>query len=291
MDGESIAERAAQVPIVLRDIKTSSWLDLESKRKNFFSCRKRKLPLAYQHFKKYTGQVAIVGNGPTLADQLEKLRAFDGKIIACGSGFPYLLSKGITPDFVIILDPSPLMAKCLKKIPQHTKYFIASHCDPSIFERLKNRRLFVWHAAGEINPGDHAPEPGIMGGSCTPLRAWSIAYNMGFTHIHFFGIDSCFDKSTQQQHADKDYIGPEMATFEANVTDPITNKETLGKDGLPIWYLTSPQMAAQAKEFATMLETFITIKGVAITVHGESLTHEYAKAMFRQLPAKESGKS
>ena len=147
--------------------------------------------------------IAIVGGGPSLKGQLEKLKEFK-TIIACGSVHDYLVENGIRPTYCAIVDPDPLVITYLKKAlsPMNvTKYLVASQCDPSVFDYLRENFVYRWNAGGR----DDLYTEGVptIGGGCTiGTRALVIALCFGYTNIHLFGMDTCLDE-TDEHHAYK----------------------------------------------------------------------------------------
>ncbi len=133
--------------------------------------------------------VAIVGGGPSLSTQLDKLRQYP-YIIACGSVHDYLLENKITPNWCVIVDPDPVVNRYLTKRNNWTKYLVASQCSPATFDYLKDSNVYMWHAGGHSRnfvEGDI-----VLGGGCTVgTRAMIIAMCFGFKQLHLFGMDTC----------------------------------------------------------------------------------------------------
>ena len=61
-----------------------------------------------------SGAVAIVGSGPSLKKNWQRLRNFNGDIIACNSAFGFLLDKGIVPQYMMCFDADILMQPFMK---------------------------------------------------------------------------------------------------------------------------------------------------------------------------------
>lgn len=148
--------------------------------------------------------IAIVGGGPSLKDNLEKLREFKVKI-ACGSAHDYLVENDIYCTYAVVCDPDAIAANYLKAPVHNTKYLVSTGCDDKVYEALKFYDIYLWHCysddalkrQAEIEPNFQA-----VGGGCTVgLRSISIALMLGYSDIHFFGFDSCLRVSDRAHHA------------------------------------------------------------------------------------------
>jgi len=143
-----------------------------------------------------SGAVAIVGSGPSLKTNWQRLKDFDGDIIACNAACQFLLEKGIVPQYMMCFDADELVLNFFTPHPEIT-YLIASRCVPKVFEILKDCKLVVWHAAGDeklrgLLEKHGVMEPMVIGGSATVTRAMILALPMGYKEVHLFGGDSSF---------------------------------------------------------------------------------------------------
>ena len=136
--------------------------------------------------------IAIVGGGPSLAGELDKLRKYK-YVMACGSVHDFLCERGIWPNWTVVCDPDPIVNNYLKYAKHNAfegKYLIASQCSPETFKYLNANKIYAWDAAGggvEF-PGRTIP---IAGGCTVGTRAIIIAHNFGYENIHLFGFDTC----------------------------------------------------------------------------------------------------
>lgn len=142
-------------------------------------------------------QIALVGGGPSLKNYIEKLRLFDGVIVACGSVHDYLVENNIIPHFCVVCDPDPISAKYLSKPCGTVIYLLATQCDEAVFDKLKHCACYVWHHYSnddeKLKEIDKLFEFAVGGGCTVGLRALSIAMIMKFRNIHFYGFDSCVE--------------------------------------------------------------------------------------------------
>jgi type II secretory pathway pseudopilin PulG len=81
----------------------------------------------------------IVGGGPSLAENMDKikeLRASGVKLVAINNAYQYCLDNGVTPSAFVMVDGRDFNKRFVENVVDDCKYFIASQCDPSVFEEL-----------------------------------------------------------------------------------------------------------------------------------------------------------
>lgn len=170
--------------------------------KNIEINKNRKLPVIHQMSSwRDIIPIAIVGGGPSLKTQLNKLKDYK-YILACGSVHDYLVENNIRANWCVVCDPDPdIMGTYLSRHNEETEYLIASQADPSLFELLKDRKVTMWHLFGDkVDPNIYGDGQIAVGGGCTVgTRAMVIALGMGFTQLHMFGFDNCLNGS--EHHA------------------------------------------------------------------------------------------
>lgn len=192
-------------------------------------------------------QIALVGGGPSLKNNLDKLRTFKDMII-CGSPNDYIMEQGIIPKYVAVCDPDAIMAKYLTKTHENVTYLVASGCHDAVFDALKGRNIVIWHChsdeyAKEMQACDE--EYFGIGGGCTiGLRGLSIAVLFKYQDIHLFGFDSCM--SAEEHHAykfatDEEQIGEIYEIKVGSLFD--------GAEGASKSYHCAGYQLAQAEQF------------------------------------------
>lgn len=158
--------------------------------------------------------IAIVTGGPSLLDTLDELRAAiaDGaRCVSLANATHVLLENGIRPSAQVLLDAKPRNAEFAHDVPGCT-YFLASQCDPSVFERVMSfsqmngysgfeakegqQRIILWHAVNsdeELQAVMDLGEPWVpvQAGSTITLRALRLFQILGYWRFHVFGMDSC----------------------------------------------------------------------------------------------------
>lgn len=148
--------------------------------------------------------IALVGGGPSLKDNLEKLKEFKN-IIVCGSAHDYLIEQGIIPTYATVCDPDAISANYLIKNHKDVKYLVSSGCDDKVFDLLKDKQIYMWHCYSDEylkRQAELEENFQAVGGGCTVgLRSISIALMLGYSDMHFFGFDSCLGVSDGSHHA------------------------------------------------------------------------------------------
>lgn len=157
----------------------------------------------------YRGKsIAICGGGPSIGYCLSELRDLQKsgtRVMAINRTHDYLVnlpqSHGIPwvkPWAGILLEPTPNAAGYIKP-RAGVRYYIGSQCAPETFDKFEKHEHFIWHAQSkpELEAELDAREKALMVpaiGSTCGMRAIMLCYMMGFTDIHLFGFDSCYNK-------------------------------------------------------------------------------------------------
>jgi len=178
---------------------------------NIKANRNTMAPIHRMHEWRENKPIAIVGGGPSLKSQLDKLKTFPA-IIACGSVHDHLIENNIIPTYCAICDPDVIMNTYLSRHNEQTKYLIASQCDPSTFKLLEDRNSYIYHLAGDKFDQSIYGEGQIpIGGGCTVgTRAIAIAMGFGYYNMHLFGFDTCLqEKEEKIEHHAYDFNTPE----------------------------------------------------------------------------------
>jgi len=204
----------------------------------------------------------IAGGGPSMADTYKDL---DGYIGAVNGSARFLSERGVLPDACLLLDPLPELIAQVHPDPR-LRWFVASQCDPVVFNHLKGCHVELWHASGpagldEVLPTDRMKIPG--GITCS-LRWLTLGYALGFRHFKLHGMDSSYRNDAH--HA-----------YEAKADDGLPTMEVNG-------YRTRSDMVGQVNSFLTMLRAFNEpdVEPVKIEVFGDGLLqHHWAEYQKR----------
>ena len=109
--------------------------------------------------------VCIVGDGPSLTDEVGALRHLikrGAKVLAVNKSHDWLLRRGLRCDYAALLDPKDWVADYIDldlaaskatrrkagKFGIAPKYLVASQCHDLVLEKFKGRRdAYLWQAA------------------------------------------------------------------------------------------------------------------------------------------------
>jgi hypothetical protein len=164
---------------------------------------------------------------------------------------------------MIMLDSREFNNRFVYPLVEDCKYFISSQCHPSVFENLKDNKVWIWHCAGddnfdllkEVYGEEYYP---IMGGATVALRAVHLLRMLGFPKFEMYGFDSCI---MEGHHA---YEQPE------NDGEEVLDVVVSGKE-----FLCTAAHYHQAKEFVDMISK--TGEHYDLAVHGDGLISHIIK--------------
>jgi hypothetical protein len=168
------------------------------------------LPQVQPYETQWNKAVGLVLGGPTLKetfpDLLEK-RKNGMPVITVNGSHRYCITNGLIPSAMIMLDSREFNNRFVYPLVEDCKYFISSQCHPSVFENLKDSKVWIWHCAGDDNfdllKGVYGEEyyP-IMGGATIALRAVHLLRMLGFHKFEMYGFDSCIigEHHAYEQH-------------------------------------------------------------------------------------------
>lgn len=221
---------------------------------------KRNLPFATEGMIKYP-VASICGAGPSFKNTIKELQ---GDIWACNGAYNFLQDNGIVPDYFFGWDAAPEFMNFLSRPHKNTTFFIASICQPEVFEHLKDYKVVMWHPYFDDIVKDKLAEHRRMemmtgGGSACLTRAPVLLRNLGYKEIHLHGADSSMEN-------DLCHIGENGITGE-----DIREITCAGrKFTTPLW------LAAQAQEFPGLASNLGDTK---IIVHGDGLLPHIARVL------------
>lgn len=260
LDRPHTMDTGASAPVfhvIDREIETHCNVDNLTNENNIVSSMKRGLPEFFDRDdleSMKSKSLAIVGGGWSLKETLEELRGFDD-IMVCGTAHDYLIKQGVKPKYAVLCDGAPRVIEYLNE-DSGCEYFVASSCHPSVFDKLEDRDVTIWHTAWAVEDEDYK-RLGIkkrIGGGCTvTLNALPLAVLLGYKDLHFFGMDSC---RKETWHSYSQYL--------------IDRKDISVKvDGTDKVFTSTAEMIAQAQQFSTMVWNFSHLFNY--TVHGNGL--------------------
>lgn len=215
-------------------------------------------------------QVVIVGGGPSLNRTLAEIQhryRLGQKVWALNATAKWLRDRGVIPHAHVLVDARPDNARFLEGAHRETVHYLASQCDPSLFEALVDRKVVLWHAnspgvADLLRVEPVRPAHLIGGGSSVGINAISLAYLAGFRRIHLHGFDSSYDH--EQHHAYRQSMNEGE-----KIVDALFGERR---------FRAAPWMIQQANEFRD-LATQLVQEGVVFTVAGDGLLPYMARCM------------
>jgi hypothetical protein len=169
----------------------------------------------------YAGHVAVVGGGPSLADHLDELRAWEGPIWAINGTWRWLKERGVKATFFTV-DPKPQAWLCLQPGESAIVAMVGS---PELFASLMGGYVRTFEL------GAHGVHSGVTSATATP----HLAVQMGHRSVSFFGCDSSFSD-------DGTHVYP------ADDPEHLIAVEAAGKT-----FVTKPEFVMQAEDLARLV--------------------------------------
>jgi hypothetical protein len=170
-------------------------------------------------------RLAVIGGGPSINDNVEKIRAWDGDRWSIGGAYHWCLKRDIESTFVAC-DPHHIVAQWAAKV---TKAIVTSRCHPSVFDVLRSNNA-------EVKVFDLGGDKKIITGSSTATAVPHMSALEGYRHVTFFGCESSY--IPEHTHA---YMNEKRA--EEMIV------QCGGKD-----YYTAPDFLMQAMELAVVIK-------------------------------------
>ena len=208
-------------------------------------------------------EVMIVGGGPSLPQHIEKikqLRANGVKLITINNAYKWCLDNGLTPSAMVMVDARKFNARFTKPVVEDCKYFIASQCNPSVFEGLPKDRTYIWHTQADllkdILDEQYKTWWSVPGGSTVLLRAIPLFRMLGFKRFHLFGCDSCLSED-EMHHAYEQEENDGQLVMPVNVSGKVFN--------------CNPWMVSQAQEFIDLIK--MLGDEIELAIYGGLLHH------------------
>lgn len=207
----------------------------------------------------------LVGGGPSAEDGIGIIRDLYEKgadIFALNGAGLWLQGHGIAAHALILLDARAHNAKFVRNLwPQITLY-IASQCDPAVFEAARWHKVIAWHPPLGRGFGDDRQTVMIGGSTTTGMRAMRLVHVLGYRAVHLFGYDSSY----------RDGDAHSYDQFE-NATD-VPRRCVCGNRA----FVSTAWMIRQADDFRHIAFGLIA-EGLNIHVHGDGLLPQVARQM------------
>src|SRR3990172_1042599 len=216
MDATSLTTDSSSSGLVPFELRGGINTPQERLLENIATNIRRPLPQVQPH-EPNDQRIAMVGGGPSLVDTLGELRdqIYAGvKVIAVNGSHDWLIERGIRPSAFVMLDARPSNARFVKRWVAGCKYFIASQCDPGVFDALAGADVYIFHCdlgtpklSAILDRHYFGRYYEVAGGSTVMLRGMLLMRMLGFRYIDMYGFDGCILDG--KDHA---YPQPENAT-------------------------------------------------------------------------------
>ena len=208
-------------------------------------------------------ELMILGGGWTLPQfetEIRQKRDEGVKLITLNGTYNWCLEHGFKPSALLVVDARPVNAVFTRNIIDDCKYFIASQCDPSVFEGLPKDRTYIWHTnaelVGDLLNAQYSQWYPVPGGSTALLRSIPLFRMLGFKKFHLYGCDSCLSPEKAHHAYAQSWNDSEIALpVMVNPSGRVFYAHT--------W------MISQAQEFMDLIK-FIGDE-VDIEIHGDGL--------------------
>lgn len=229
-------------------------VSLEEHQRRLVYAQRYPIPSLVTIAHKYHGKRLIIcGGGASLKATLPAIRkrlklSKNTYVMACNKTHDWLLSKGIKPDFGIMLDPKEWVKDYMTPT-KGVKYLIGSTCHESVLHKFKDHDAYIWHPIGDMSDEPMLrrmfPNQGmamVSGYSTVGLRSVYVADALGFDECELHGFDSCYDPEAKDLYAyrkDVTVHDPFGVTLKAN-------------DGTSFKCVSNRMMGRQIGEFKKM---------------------------------------
>jgi hypothetical protein len=183
--------------------------------------------------------LSVVGYGPSLHDTWKEITH---PCITVSGALDFMQDHGVIPDFHAECDGRDYKTKHLEHANKETKYFMASVCNPRMWDLLEGCDVSYWHTANGQHVVDWIGKNDvnsilIAGGSNIGLCAIHIGGILGFRKFRLFGFDGNYRGDIR--HAGPHYAEPQRRIMRA------ANGRT---------WETSPQMFNACDEFLRLYD-------------------------------------
>lgn len=157
--------------------------------------------------------LSVAGGGPSLEDTYKQL---DGFIVGVNGSLKFLLDREIKDGASYgcgVMDAGEHIADMI--VADHrVRYYVASICDPKVFDKLAGCDVRLWHVTPETTEDPEGVKAllnevypkgwlAISGGCTMGLRWVNLGYALGFRKFKLHGLDSSFRKGATHAYPDR----------------------------------------------------------------------------------------
>lgn len=208
-----------------------------------------------EYGKARTDPLYVVCSGPSLLETHHELK--DKKTVwAVNAAHDWLIKQGIPFTHGVAQAPEHQVLGYFQEIKPGTEYLLASQTHPELVQRILDAggKVTLWHSHCPAEWGVEIAEPAIYGGGTIGLRAFDLAWIMGYRDIHVLGFDACNSPDGR--------IAVDTPMYEDRKKD------------LRVFHLNGrafvalPSHARQAEDFAGVVRP---LTGLEVTFYGDGL--------------------
>lgn len=181
-------------------VKTCIWDRPENIRANIEASVLRGLETFGAEEEPHDGRMVVVGFSPSVRDHLDELKSLHarGDRVVCVNGaHDWLIGHGLVPHDCVLVDSWEKL-KDLVTPHKGVRYWVASQCHPSLFDKLQGFDVTLWHAYTNKEQTGFAveelvPDAWVINASMTgALGCMNLGHLWGFRRFTYFGLDSSF---------------------------------------------------------------------------------------------------
>lgn len=137
--------------------------------------------------------LCVCATGPSLRrymGNLKRLHRSGAQVMALNRAYPFLISQGIVPDYVVVMDPGDMLEAVTPAHP-HPLHLLASQVHPEVFNYLRDCKVAIWHAhnAGWEKWPEHPAGRIMVEGATVGINSLYLAAMLGRFDCHLFGFD------------------------------------------------------------------------------------------------------
>src|SRR3990167_7936325 len=147
-----------------------------------------------------SGPVVVVGGGPSVDGQLEKIKA----LVASGAAlaviermYPWCHAHGLTPDYMMSMDCSEGVQDGFTHLNPKTIHFLSAVTHPDLFDLLKEHQVYIMNGYTSLNyqiqdlwyQNGYTKTTLVNTGGSVTLGLMSLCMTLGHKNLHVFGFD------------------------------------------------------------------------------------------------------
>ncbi|MBQ8822683.1 MAG: motility associated factor glycosyltransferase family protein [Lachnospiraceae bacterium] len=179
---------------------------------NFWRNIQKELPMVSElRGKEHTEEFVVVAAGPSLDDNLEVLREWQGKknIVAVGTVFKKLLAADIRPDYVVVVDSQERTARQIDGVEKQQIPMVLDMASYWGFAyRYEGPKYLVCVPGRDELIAEYAMKNKVetwSGGSTVTSLALEFAIEFGAKKIYFIGVDLAYPDGVSHATGTLDY--------------------------------------------------------------------------------------